>query len=870
MTDFHDYLESLMRGDFHRAERYLSIDREQFTFATARPQWAPPRHYDIERVIIDWKIDLEREHVDAISKLKIKSIVSELNQVVLHAAELNISGVRDSKENELEWDVRPEDETLVVYLADRLTEGQRDELTFSYTIDHPRGGLYFTNPCPEFPDIETSAWTQLQDDYARYVIPIYDNPSHKHPVEIIVTVPQGFYAMSNGVLKERKKNDDDTETFHWVNEKPIPAYLMTVAVSKFVEYKESLDGLEVSYYAHPKWNRETVYRSFGKTPQMIRFFEQKLGVKFPWDKYAQVAVANFIFGGMENASATTQTDATLHDAKAHLDFESDGLVSHELAHMWGGDLVTCRTWSHGWLNEGWATQMENEWKRHDKGDDEYLYEQYGKQMSYFDEDKENYRRPIVQNEWERGGDVFDRHLYPGGAWRYYMLKHLVGEARWWRILGEWLTRYSYTSVYTHDLESLFTEMTGEDFGWFFEQWLYKAGYPECKISCSHDEENGHALVRIEQTQRGDNLTPETFRFPLTVEFVGSDDSRTRYTVQVKERIHSFYYPVKQKPKQIVVDPDYAILMDATIEKPEPMWIEQLNHGTNVVQRIRAAQALAKKATPRAVEALGRALREDSFWGVQLEVAKVLGSMKSESALDELLKAVGLKNTRARTAVATALGQFYRSERAFEALKTMLEDNDSYFVVAAAATSIGKTQHDKAVEVLRAGLEKASPSWHHLVQQGYLSGLVETEKEEVIDILRKYSPVGIPDEIRRTVPALLARLGKRYKKEQPEVKSDLEKLLQDRSFRVRVNALRAAKTYGDAALIPALERTADTEIEGRLVRYAREAVRALSKKKDTTEIDSLRKSVESLERENKELKDRLSKVEAVLKEKTEKK
>jgi HEAT repeat protein len=245
-------------------------------------------------------------------------------------------------------------------------------------------------------------------------------------------------------------------------------------------------------------------------------------------------------------------------------------------------------------------------------------------------------------------------------------------------------------------------------------------------------------------------------------------------------------------------------------------------------------------------------------------------MKSESALDELLKGTDLTNTKVRTAVATALGQFYHSDRAFEALKMMLEDQESYFVVAAAATSIGKTQHDSALEVLSETLRTAAPSWHYIVQQGYLNGLAETEKEEVIDIIKPYSEVGKPDEIRRIIPGLLARLGKRYKKERPEMKSDLERLLQDNSFRVAVNALRGAKTYGDAALIPVLERIADSEVEGRYVRYAREAIRALSKKKDVTEIDSIRKSVESLEKENKDLKDRLSKVEALLKDKEEQK
>jgi aminopeptidase N len=864
LPDFHDYLESLMRGDMLEAESIL-MEREEFTFPTAKPQWAPPRDYNIEHLIMDWTVDLEEERVDAISKLKFSVITPEISKVFLHAAELNISSIRDSKDNELEWDMRPDEQVIFVYLVEPLKEGDQEELTFTYTIEHPRAGLFFTKPVPEHPDVEVSAWTQLQDDYARHIVPIYDNPSHKFSVEIILTVPAGFYAMSNGILKERKKNDDGTETFHWLNEKLMPAYLMMVWISEAVEYKDDVDGLEVRYYAHPKWDRDTVYRSYGKTPEMVKFFVEKL-TPFPWDKYAQVTAALFVAGGMENVSATTQTDATFHDEKAHLDFESDGLVSHELAHSWGGDNVTCRTWSHGWLNEGWATQMQNEWKRHDKGDDEYFYEQYGKQKSYVEEDKQKYRRPIVWNEWERGMDMFDRHLYPGGAWRYYMLKHLVGEDRWWKILGEWQRRFAYKSVYTHDLEELFTQMTGEDYGWFFEQWLYKAGYPECKIKCKYQEKLGHVLVKIEQTQKyDDKITPKVFRFPLTIEFVDEEGERTRYNMEISERIHSFYYPVSEKPKQIIIDPDYTVLMEWDIDKPEPMWIDQLHHGTHVIQKIKAAQALGKKATPKALKALGKALVEENFWGLQLEIAKVLASVKNESALDQLLKGVDLKNTRARTGVATALGEFYKNDRALNALKKLLEDQESYFVAAAAAASLGKTQHDDAFDILVTGLKKATPSWHSIVQQGYLNGLAATEKKEVIDILKEYSKAGKPDELRRLVPGLLAKLGKRYKKEHPEIKSELEKLLEDRSFRVKLMTLIATKSYEDSALIPALRKIAETEALSGYVRRARETIRALSKKKEPEELDSMKKSIEELEKENRDLKDKVSKIEALLEE-----
>jgi len=870
VTDFHEYLESLIGNGIQGAEALLHAEREEFAFPTAKPQWAPPRHYKILHLRMDWRIDLKNEHVDAVSSIRIESVVPELKRIFLHAAELKIASITDGKGNSLHFEMMPDEQAMFVDLVHDLNEKEPEDLTFSYSIDHPRTGLFFTNPCPEFPDIETSVWTQMQDDYARYCVPVYDNPSHKFPTETIVTVPKGYFAMSNGYLKSRVEHEDGTETFHWVQEKPIPAYLITVAASEYVEYKEDLDGLEVSYYVHKKWDRDTVYRSFGKTPEMIKFFESKLGVKFPWVKYAQVTAANFLIGGMENASATTQTDGTLHDEKAHSDIESDGLVAHELAHMWGGDLVTCRTWSHGWLNEGWGTQMQNEWKRHDKGDEEYLYDQYGKQKSYFDEDKNRYRRPIVKNEWERGSDVFDAHLYPGAAWRYYMLKHLVGEDRWWKILGEWLTRFSYKAAYTHDLESLFTEMTGEDYGWFFEQWLYKAGYPECKIKIEYNNELvDYVHVRVEQTQKTDDgMTPEVFLFPLTVEFVNSDGTRTRCAMQINERVNGFYYPVKNKPLQVVIDPDYTTLMDWEIEKPEPMWIEQLCKGTNTIQKIKAAQALGKKATPKAVEALGKVLLEETFWGTQVEIAKVLGSIKSESALEWLLKATTIKDTKARTAIATALGKFYRSDRALSALKKLLDDTESYFVVAAAAASIGKIQHDSSFDVLSKFLKHCPPSWHDVIEIGCLEGIAATEKKEAIDILKKYLELGTSDLIRRMVPDMLAPLGKRFKKEHPEIGSLIEKHILDKSYRVQAMAISASTKLEDPSLIPTLSKLAEQAAESGIVRRCRVAIRDLSKKKEPKEIDSLKKSIEELQRENRELKDRLDKIEVMLEKKEE--
>ncbi|MCK4566542.1 MAG: HEAT repeat domain-containing protein, partial [Candidatus Thorarchaeota archaeon] len=215
------------------------------------------------------------------------------------------------------------------------------------------------------------------------------------------------------------------------------------------------------------------------------------------------------------------------------------------------------------------------------------------------------------------------------------------------------------------------------------------------------------------------------------------------------------------------------------------------------------------------------------------------------------------------AVARALSQFFKNDKAFEALNRLLEDQESYFVVSAAANSIGKTQHDDAFDTLSKFLKKCPPSWHDIIEIGCLQGLAATEKEEVIDIAKQYLKLGTSDWIRRNIPGILASLGKRYKKDHPEIRSILENSILDNSYRVQQFSIRATSLYEDTSLIPALTKLAESAADSGIVRDARVGIRNLSKKKQPKEIDSLKKSIEELQKENRDLKDRMDKIEAKL-------
>jgi aminopeptidase N len=864
MPDFHEYVDLVIRGDITEAESLYSLSREPFCFPEAKKQWTPPRPYNIVDLVMNWKVDLKKKHITAINELTIESKIDSLEKVHLNAAEMNIILIQDEQNNKLDYYHNPDDFTFIIHLTEPLKATTQQKLVISYEVTAPLAGGFFITPSKTFPDFDYQFWTQFQDNYAQYLLPIYDHPSHKFPCEMIVTVPEDFTAVSNGKLLSEKKNKDKTITFHWRQKKPIPAYLITLAIGKFVLYEEKLDDLPVQYYAEERFDKETVYRSFGKTPQMIAFFNEKFGVKFPWKKYAQVAAADFVMGGMENVSATTQTDATFHDEIADNDYSSEGLVSHELVHQWIGDLITCKSWSHGWINEGGATQLQNEWKKHDLGLDEYLYEQLGKKTSYLKEDKESYRRPLVQNKWEWGFDVFDRHLYPGAAWRYYMLKHLVGEETWWKVLGHLLTKHAFESIETIDAQRAFEDITGNDFGWFFDQWLYKAGYPEVEINIEYNPDEKAITLSVEQKQK-DEETVKAFRFPLAVDIVDSNNEISRQNLEIRERAHTFYFTVKEKPKMVLIDPDFAVLLDETINKPTDLWINQLQDGPNIIMRIKAAKALGKKPTIKNISALNEALLEEPFWGVQAEIAKALGATKDLFALEGLVKATKLNNSKARTAVAQALGNFYQNDDALSALKKMLDDKESYLAEAAAATSIGKIRHSKSYDILEKRLPKARDSWNNTVIRGYLSGIAATKKIEAIDIILPYLEIGRPNYVRREAIGLLADLGQQHKKRRAEVKEILEKtLLTDESYRVQSATITAIKKYGDPSLISALEQFKQTHALNNLKRNCKVATRALNKKKDSDELKALQKSVEELQKENKELKARVDTLEMKVK------
>ena len=844
--DFRDLMEIFYCGRASSAS--LAQERRTFALPGDESHWPPDRVCDTRHVKLELTLDVENQRLWGNASHTLAAINDGLNRVELDAVELQVNSVRLSDGTPLEYS--HENGRLRIELGSPLGAGQEFTLHIDYEAA-PRRGLYFNAPDDAYPGRPAQVWTQGEDEDSRYWFPCHDVPNQRFTSEIIVTVPANWTAVSNGRLASMKE-DGDARTFHWSQDIPHPAYLVSLVAGEYTEIRDEWNGVPVLYYS-PPGREEDTRRAFGKTPNMLQFFAEKIGVPYPWAKYSQVTVADFIFGGMENTSATTMTEHLLHDERAHLDFSTDSIVAHELAHQWWGDLLTCRDWSHGWLNEGFATYFDLLFKEHDLGVDEFRYAVYQDAGSYLQEDTRRYRRPIVSNVYNQPVDLFDRHLYEKGGLVLHMLRFVLGDQLFWKAMRHYCVKHQGGSVTTEDLQRAIEEATGKNVDWFFHQWVYMGGHPNLKVGYEWEEEGKRARITVSQTQTTDDLTP-LFRMPVEVGFV-TPEGRETLRLDLTQKEHTFHVPLKGKPEMVQFDPGYWCLKTMEFTRPAEMLLYQLKHDEDVIGRIDAAQELAKAGAPEGVEALKEAVLNDPFWGVQVEAAKALGTIKSGSAMNSLIQCTGVSHPKARRAVVTALGEF-KEDVAFKALLPIMEHDESYFVEAEAARAIARTMQPEAFQAVSQTLGR--PSFNDLITSQAFSGLGELKDEQAIPLAKDWATYGRPPQAREAALACLGQLG--------EGKSDVVEYLTDYVddpwLRARNSAVGALQQLRDDKAIPFLSRLIPRELDGRLVRRCREAIAAIREGKDRSEdVKRLREDLDKLQEEKRKLADRLEKLEA---------
>ena len=606
---------------------------------------------------------------------------------------------------------------------------------------------------------------------------------------------------------------------------------------------------------------------------MLDFFSSAFGVPYPWEKYAQVEVDDFIEVGMENTSATTYTATSLlHPQIAgEIHEASDYLLSHELAHQWFGDLVTCKDWGHVWLNEGFASAFEYFWEEKKYGADEFAYTVW-EQGQIWTLRKKLFGVPIVSRNFE-DYTQYQGNLYGKAGLVLIMLRDELGPADFYRGLNHYLEKYRGQNVVTADLQKAIEEATGRNVDRFFEQWIYRAGAPRFVVSGAYDQGTRQLNLSVRQTQTVEGDVP-LFRVPVEVE-VTTASGRKSFPITVSKAAEDFTFAVAERPLMVLFDRGNKILKSAEFKKSGEEWIYQLAHAAAVPDRADAADALREfRDNPAVVAALGNAAQHDSFWGVRVEALESLGRIRGEAARDRILAALEGQQTWTRR---VAVGQlaYFPDDRAVAArLEKIFREDPAYRVREAALDSLAQLKSKNAYESLRAAMQVDSPD--DRLRATAMNDFGILGDEHAVPLVVEWSAPGKPLAVRPQAIRALGRLARKNK----DITRRLMGYLTEPMLDVRLAAIYALGERGDPEAADAIEAlvrggeltdAAQSEAENvvRTLRHGDELSQqhapgppppAPGTVVNSATSAELRAALERVERELKELKERVKKLE----------
>ncbi|MFO0594113.1 MAG: M1 family aminopeptidase [Myxococcaceae bacterium] len=805
-----------------------------FSLETATLHYAEDRPVVAEHLALDLDLDFPGRAVTGKAFHHLFA-VRTVKQVTFDAVDLDVRKVEvDGKEADFDSSGGRQ---LHVHLPRAAKAGTRFVVKVDYRAK-PQRGLYFIG--------QDQVWTQGQDIDSRHYFPCLDTPAQKSSSEVRATFPKDLTSLSNGALLEDKVKGA-RRTMHWRLDAPHSPYLVTLVVGRF-EVHEAKAGQTTIRTLFPPGRKDDALRCTARTPKMVAMFERLTGRPYPWGDYAQVFVSEFIFGGMENTSATTLTDSVLHDARAHADYSAEFLIAHELAHQWFGDLLTCRDWPHGWLNEGFATYSEVLWKEESEGVDEADHTRKEDLDSYLSEVADRYARPIVARKFDAPIDLFDRHLYEKGGLVLHELRKRLGDEDFFAAIREYVEDHAGGNVETVDLARAIELTTGRNVDRFFDEYVFRAGHPQLKVDLSYDAASKKLKVVVKQTQEGD---PRALTLPVDV-VVG--DKTTSHQLELDQKEHTFFLSAAREPSQVLVDAHRDLLATLEVDKPMGWWRHEVQSAAVARARTEAAAALTKDPAHATVAALGKALKaESTFWAARAACARALATIRTPEAKQTLIDALGkTKHPKARRAVASALGSFREDADVASALTAAAKKGDSSgFVEGELARAIGRVRGAGAFEALDAMLDR--PAFQDAVRAGALDGFAELKDPKAWKKLVACAAPGQPVFGRRAAVLAMAKLAEAADKKTEAVER-IGQLLRDENFRVRLAAIDAASALGDARLVGPLSST--PFLDGREQRLAREAVRNLRAKSSPKELQSLRGDVEKLRAEVRSLTEKL--------------
>jgi aminopeptidase N len=775
-------------------------------------QHIPSHDYDTRNISLNLHFDWEKEQAIGTATITFAPLVPNLRQVEFDAANMTFNSVKLSNGAALQYEADAPVEKLRVKLDHPYQPSDVLTVTIDYhTNGYAKGsglqgygkGLTYIKPTADDPNRPRQIWSQGETEYNHYWFPCYDHPNDFTTSELIATVQKPFIVISNGKLVETKENPDGTRTFHWKIAAPHATYLTSIVVGEYTPVEQSYAGIPVISYVYPSELEEGKV-TVARMAEMVKFFSEKTGVKYPYEKYSQTMTHDFP-GGMENISATTQTDNMIHDARAELDQTSDGLESHELAHQWFGDYVTTRTWAHIWLNESFATYFQGMWDEKSLGHDDFLYlDVKGNQDTYYGTWAQGNRRPIVTKNYADRDQLFDTYAYPRGGAVLHMLRKTLGEENWWRAINHYLTTNAHQPVETEQFRIAIEETTGQSMDWFFDEWLYKMGHPVFRVTQSYDAAAKALKLTVRQEQKPDATSqyPQAgfFQMPVEVEIGTADATRVQRVQLEPKEDQTFTFPVTSQPLLVNFDYQGTLIKELKFEKPTEELSYQLTRDTDVLGRIWALNQLSArmkdKATTDADKAqiartLAAVLTGDKFWAARMEAANALSGVEGNEVRNGLIAATGDQNARVRARALTALAAF--KDPALASVFARHLEDQSYGSIRAAALGLGASKSPSAYDALTKLLQ--TPSWRDAIRAAGLNGLASLADARALETGFRYAKENRAS-VRAAAITLIGTTGKSDQRSFPLISDALRKGVETSNFQLLAAAGNALVTLGD--------------------------------------------------------------------------
>ena len=810
-------------------------------------KYAPDREIDILHLALDVTPDFRRRTVAAAATLRFKPIAKPLTELKLDAVDLSVESVV-ATEKILGYQVA--NKSIIVTFADPIPPEKEASVTIAYHAE-PDRGLYFRTPEMGYKEGDTHLFTQGEAIEARHWYPCFDSPNEKFTSEITCRVPEGMTVLSNGRLLSEEKDAHGLIAARWLQDKPHANYLISLVAGYFKKVEDHHRDIPLAFYT-PTSEIGEAPGSFRDTKDIMAFFEQEIGVPYPWAKYYQVCVNDFVAGGMENTSITTLTDDTLFTSATENIRDSQGLVAHEMAHQWFGDLVTCKDWSDIWLNEGFATYYDALYDAHKNGRDSMLYGFY--QTARFITGVTNDTNAIVRRIYDSPDQMFDFLAYPKGSWVLRMLRSQLGEDLYRRCIRTYLERHQFDNVVTEDLRAVIEEFSGRSYDQFFDQWVYHAHHPELEVNYGWDEKTKLAKVTVKQTQP---ISEQVllFHFPLAVRFKSPTGLADRQ-VNVSEKEEDFYFALSEAPQIVRLDPDFTLLAKIKFELPTAMLHAQLADRDDVIGRLLALEQLAAKKDKETVAKLKQALNGDPFYGVRIEASKALRSIHSDEALEALLESTNQSDARVRRQVIADLGGFYR-QSACHSARQVLDSEKNPDILAAALRALGGYAKPEAPEAVLKFLN--APSYRNELADAAIAAMRSQDDPVFIPPLVETLAQREAEFTSRGFAQALGTLGylARNEEKKDRVREFLAGNLSHRKRTIQLAAINALATLGDPKAIAALEKSATAARESPERSAAEKALADLrAARKPVDDFKNLRQEVLDLQKANRDLRKEL--------------